>query len=244
MAELPNGVEAVDTTMPGSILGLAVASSINNTPQVASIAERDARFPNPEQGMRIQRADNGTTEQYFNAYNATTNPQGAIAAGWYYVGGPEPTHFRRISADQPITNPGSTNYHKIMWDVEVERFMENVTYANGDFTFSKPARVQYTVQATSSGAASTTYYNVVLRKSSTAAPTTFVDARTINGQAPPGNFVSSGSTGQISVNAGDILNFSVLTGTNGGVKAFDGPRGFATYVILNIVDTPPRFVTY
>lgn len=54
---------------------------------VNSVAERSAFFPTPVQGNRVWRTDLGVEEAYFGVYNASSNPGGLSAAGWYPIGG-------------------------------------------------------------------------------------------------------------------------------------------------------------
>src|SRR5690606_7593680 len=79
-------LQVLFATMAGSVnTGLANAiTEINKkTPVgVASVAARNALFPSPTQGNRVYRTDLGKEEVYYNAYNATTNPGGAVSAGW------------------------------------------------------------------------------------------------------------------------------------------------------------------
>ncbi len=53
----------------------------------ATSAERTTALPAPSQGMLSFLNDSGTTWQYFELYNVSTNPGGAKTAGWYPVGG-------------------------------------------------------------------------------------------------------------------------------------------------------------
>jgi hypothetical protein len=52
----------------------------------ASAAERTTELAAPSQGMLSFLNDSGTTWQYFELYNASTNPGGAKTAGWYPTG--------------------------------------------------------------------------------------------------------------------------------------------------------------
>lgn len=69
----------------------ALTSGIGGAPRLAnSDAERNTIYPSPVQGNAVNRPDKGWIEQYFGAYNATTNPAGATPAGWYPVSGNTP----------------------------------------------------------------------------------------------------------------------------------------------------------
>lgn len=78
-ADIANGVEA------------ALLGGLGGAPRLAhSDAERDTLVPSPVQGDSAVRPDKGYTEQYFEAYDASTNPAGAITSGWYPVSGDLP----------------------------------------------------------------------------------------------------------------------------------------------------------
>ena len=63
-------------------------------------------------GAQTVRPDKGWTEQYFATYDATTNPGGAAAAGWYPVSGRLPrVTLAKTSAQS--TTPGAA---PLLWD--------------------------------------------------------------------------------------------------------------------------------
>ena len=76
--------------VPGEILtssnlqGYAVDQS---TMVFASSAARTTALAAPSQGMVSWLNDSGTAWQYFELYNASSNPGGAVAAGWYAMPG-------------------------------------------------------------------------------------------------------------------------------------------------------------
>ena len=53
----------------------------------ASSADRTTALPAPSQGMVTYLLDSGTTWQYFELYNVSTNPGGAKTAGHYPIAG-------------------------------------------------------------------------------------------------------------------------------------------------------------
>jgi hypothetical protein len=67
-----------------NLQGYAVDQS---TMVFASSAARSAALAAPSQGMVSWLNDSGTAWQYFELYNASTNPGGASAAGWYPISG-------------------------------------------------------------------------------------------------------------------------------------------------------------
>jgi hypothetical protein len=79
-------IQAPFATMASSIEEALtdLQASIPNQ-SVASAAERDALFPNPQQGDAVYIRNKGWTERYYNIYNAATNPGGAITAGWQAI---------------------------------------------------------------------------------------------------------------------------------------------------------------
>jgi hypothetical protein len=68
----------------GNLQGYGIDQSVM---VFASAAERTTDLAAPSQGMVSFLFDTGTTWQYFELYNASTNPGGAKTAGWYPVGG-------------------------------------------------------------------------------------------------------------------------------------------------------------
>lgn len=72
-------------------LETALNSMFGKVPGIAASAtDRDTRFPTPTQGDMVWRSDMQWLESYFGLWNATTNPGGAEAAGWYPVAGKLP----------------------------------------------------------------------------------------------------------------------------------------------------------
>lgn len=71
-ADIANGVDA------------ALTAGLSGAPRlVTSDADRTSKFPSPVQGNLALRPDKGYIEQYYAAYDPSTNPGGAITAGWY-----------------------------------------------------------------------------------------------------------------------------------------------------------------
>jgi len=66
-----------------NLQGYAVDQSVMVFP---SSADRTTALAAPSQGMVSFLEDSGTTWQYFELYNASTNPGGAKTAGWYPTG--------------------------------------------------------------------------------------------------------------------------------------------------------------
>lgn len=85
-------------------------------PVVANANERDAKFMTPTQGLQVWRDDLGAVETYFGLYNASTNPGGRDAAGWYTTdrsGGLvplRPTTVTVVSGTATVTSLGQVNF--------------------------------------------------------------------------------------------------------------------------------------
>jgi hypothetical protein len=74
----------------GEVLTAANLQSFSvdqSTMVFGSSAARTAALAAPSQGMVSWLNDSGTAWQYFELYNASTNPGGASAAGWYPISG-------------------------------------------------------------------------------------------------------------------------------------------------------------
>ena len=68
----------------GNLQGYAVDQSVM---VFASAADRTTNLAAPSQGMMSFLNDSGTTWQYYELYDASTNPGGAKTAGWYPTSG-------------------------------------------------------------------------------------------------------------------------------------------------------------
>jgi hypothetical protein len=78
-------------------------------PVVANANERDAKFMSPTQGLQVWRDDLGAVETYFGLYNASTNPGGRDAAGWYVDNRASGLVPLRASTVTISSGTGSTN---------------------------------------------------------------------------------------------------------------------------------------
>lgn len=96
-----SGLTPLASWFAGIAVGVdsALMTGIGGAPRLASSdSERNAIFPTPAQGNSVLRLDKGWIEQYFAAFNGTTNPSGASPAGWYPVGGRTPGYIGNRSA--------------------------------------------------------------------------------------------------------------------------------------------------
>jgi hypothetical protein len=86
----------------------------------ASSGARASAIAAPVQGMRTKLMTTGAIEEYFELYNASTNPAGTIAAGWYPVGGIMPalevtdTANQTVSALAVITAWATEEYRRVL----------------------------------------------------------------------------------------------------------------------------------
>jgi len=67
-----------------NLQGYAIDQS---TTVFATAAARTTAISSPSQGMTSWLNDSGTAWQYYELYNASTNPAGASTAGWYPMSG-------------------------------------------------------------------------------------------------------------------------------------------------------------
>lgn len=103
----PNDGDDWDLTLDLSAMAVTIDDAIGNalkstSSAVNSVAERTALYPIPAQGNRVWRNDLGYEEAYYTTYNATTNPGGAVVAGWYPIAGNLPFYFASATQSQPI----------------------------------------------------------------------------------------------------------------------------------------------
>ena len=85
----------------------------------ASSAARTAALAAPSQGMVSFLSDSGTTWQYFELYNVTTNPGGAKTAGWYPTGSQAVFYATATRSTVSATSyaPGAAGFtYSELWD--------------------------------------------------------------------------------------------------------------------------------
>jgi hypothetical protein len=85
----------------------------------SSAAERTTDLAAPSQGMLSFLSDSGTTWQYFELYNASTNPGGAKTAGWYPTGSQAVFYATATRSTVSGTSyaPGSASFtYSELWD--------------------------------------------------------------------------------------------------------------------------------
>lgn len=99
---------------------------------VATLAARDVLFPAPTQDDQVYRADLGWEEVYLDAYNVTTNPDGATPAGWYRGLGGVTTRHRTTALN--ITNVLTTLDYETALAAPTQA---DFTYAAGVFTATR-----------------------------------------------------------------------------------------------------------
>ena len=106
-----SALEASILTRMSAVESRATKIEAANAVRVANQSERTALYPAPVQGNTVFRADLGYEEKYYEAYNATTNPDGTTGAvGWYrYAGGALLSPNAFINADFSINQRGFTS---------------------------------------------------------------------------------------------------------------------------------------
>lgn len=88
-----------------------------SVPVASSSSARDALFPTPVQGNRVCRTDLMYEEAYFDTYNASTNKGGALAAGWYPVGGNVPRCIlTKTTAQNTVNGTVNVNWGNVVQD--------------------------------------------------------------------------------------------------------------------------------
>jgi hypothetical protein len=137
---------------------VAATSDPVNIGVVASQSERDAQYPTPGQGMRVYRTDLGVTQTYYGLFNASTNPGGRDAAGWYDTEKSAGLVPMRPSSIIPVTGTGSVDsIGKVsfsgcplieMRDVFTTQYQNYVVELSGIKTATAAANVLWTRLAT------------------------------------------------------------------------------------------------
>jgi len=134
-----------------NLQGYAVDQS---TMVFASSAARTTALVAPSQGMISWLNDSGTAWQYFELYNASTNPGGASAAGWYPISGAAMFFgtATRSAASGTVYSVGAASY---LYTEIIDPLAWHSTATNTDRITPTVAGV-YRVTATSQTAANVT----------------------------------------------------------------------------------------
>lgn len=78
-----------------------------NPVSVASVNDRDAKFPAPVQGTTVWRNDLAAEETYYELYNVSTNPGGRTPAGWSAPKGAV-VQVQNVYASSEVTSTSGT----------------------------------------------------------------------------------------------------------------------------------------
>jgi len=166
-------------------IGTATYVNVDGVPIVAGTAERAALYPSPVMGNTVFRTDVGITEVYYSLYNASTNPGGAKAAGWYPAPGSAMFHgtASRSATSGSEFAVGSAGY---LYTELVDSLAWHSAVTNTDRIVPTVAglyRVSATVQFGTNAVGSRT---ILFRKNAVEV------ARSTQGATPPtGSFVTS-----------------------------------------------------
>jgi hypothetical protein len=189
----------------------------------ATAAARDAYWGVPatgaeqitlqNRGAQTVRTDTGWTERYFGVFNATTNPGGAQAAGWYPIAGELPRVRARRLATQALTS--SWALLNACWGAPTD--LRGFTYAAGAFTCAVAGL--YEVQAFLQGANANTALGLQVTLNSTAQDTAATIAVYNSTGAVPGPTGNAQNSLQ-PLAVGDVLRVYGLGGSSQPVGTF------------------------
>lgn len=173
---------------------------------VSSAAQRNALFPSPVQGNRVFRTDLGYQETYLAVYNASTNPSGASASGWY------PTR-RMFFANRTGTQSFAANWNTLGSAITQTRndglgvFTSNGIFtvtAGGTYILSASVYLTNPVQPNAVQ---------ILRNSATPDSNAVLAAGIIDGASSRGGFRAENT---VTLNAGDAIRVMVYAGSTAG----------------------------
>lgn len=130
------------------------------SPSVASAAARDILYPpaSVQQGNSVFRNDLGWDEMYHAAYNASTNPGGALVAGWYPAN-TGPTLYAIPAASQTV----GTAATRFGWTAPNALTGFSFSLSNGAFTVPYTGLYRITIAVTTSAATTTFWVQDTLR---------------------------------------------------------------------------------
>lgn len=154
------GVEANDVALADDVPGAlwrydgTAGWQMHGTARFAGATARDNVLTSPAQGMRARLDDVGYVTEYFDTYDASTNPGGAPSAGWYWVSGPSPAGFA-LKGSKSIGNGGSAT---VLDSYSSKEFATHgFSESSGVFTAAVAGRYRLTLGGRYSTAASGQY---------------------------------------------------------------------------------------
>lgn len=201
---LATSVQNAFTTRFGS-------ASVQKVPALAvnTVAERNAIYPSPIQGNRVWRNDKGWEEAYFGLYNATSNPAGTSAAGWYPIAGAMP-FGRMVRSSQAFVIPSSA-YTDISstayWTTD--RAVNVSPFANG---WTVPVDGIYNLTATIAANGGTSMLAGFLLSGATPNTPAMMEGGTTSGNLQGWTMPICSMTKKLT--AGQVIKFWALSGTS------------------------------
>jgi hypothetical protein len=170
-------------------------------------AARTTALAAPSQGMVSFLEDSGTTWQYFDLYNASTNPGGAKTAGWYPTGSQAVFYATatRSAATGVSYAPGSAGFtYSELWDNLAWRDPST----NPDRIIPKSEGLYRATASVQWGASATGSRNGAIQKSGTDLTNFYGTGVTVRNFSMTGLSYMNGST--------DYFNLSGFTQDSGG----------------------------
>ena len=181
-------------------------------PTFATRTDRNTAMPTPVQGWKTFITDLGYAEQYYAAYNSSTNPGGATTAGWYPAPGEQVGGSLVRNAVSAATNSGTYTNLLSAWDKGTALGMSVVGGTTGTITIEHTG--MYLVNAQifwSSGAGGTYRYMWITKNTDGIVTPPAANAVVESLVTPSYSYLAQNvATGIVKLTAGDVLRILVL----------------------------------
>lgn len=229
-------------SLPVTLQGLPRGDSIRQVPHVLDEAARDSLNPTPTQGDKVFIESWGIEQTYYGLYNPSSNPIGAIRAGWYLSGGASFGTVRKLA--NPI-NLGPGTRALVAHSEDVDTFFPGLDWFAGQFIASRPMRLSIDLSVRFTyPTSSPTHTNTFLRRSTRQSFGGYTNSRIAGGAvASYSDFTGNIST-EVCIDVDDALSVGAEMNGTGQVKSVSDNTNWCTYITIRELPIPPRKTTW
>lgn len=213
------------TPMSAEAISAAEATSVGDSIEtlptpVSSASARDSKFPVPEQGDSVWRLDKMWEERYYSVFNSTSNPQGAIVAGWYPVTGKTPQLLNLGTGTQSF--PASWTLINAAWSSNALSY-EISGPTGGAITISQPGIYQISCSFSTANN-SQKALQLTLNSTSIDTSATFAKSNVFNTESVSVNTIKS-------FIAADVIRAYAFSGTTANnISTYGATQIFVKYI--------------
>lgn len=192
-------------------------------PTFATRSDRNTAIPSPVQGWKTFITGIGYAEQYYAAYNATTNPGGAATAGWYPAPGEQVGGALVRNAVATAANSGTYTNLLSAWDAGPSVGVATVGGTTGTITIEHTGMYLVNAQLFWASGAGDSYRYLWVTKNTTGIVTPPVANAVVESLVTPSfsYLAQNVATGIVKLTAGDVLRILVLQNSGSALSISD-----------------------